>query len=56
MVVAAGVGGPLAVLAYTLVAGPLAEEFGWRGWLQPRLRQRWSRALTTLVLGTVWAT
>lgn len=53
--VTASVGGPLAVFAYTLVAGPLAEEFGWRGWLQPRLRQRWSRALTATVLGTAWA-
>lgn len=53
--VTASAGGPLVVIAYTLVAGPLAEEFGWRGWLQPRLRQRLSPALTAVVLGAAWA-
>ncbi len=52
--VAAGVGGPLAVLAYTLVAGPLAEEFGWRGFVQPRLRLRYGRVRTAVVMALVW--
>lgn len=52
--VAAGVGGPLAVVAYTLLAGPLAEEFGWRGYVQPRLRERFGRGATTALLGVGW--
>jgi len=38
-----------------LVTGPLSEEFGWRGFVQPRLRRRLSPLMTSLVLGTVWA-
>ncbi|MGC4868505.1 CPBP family intramembrane glutamic endopeptidase [Micromonospora sp. DT53] len=52
--VVAGVGGPLIALAYTLLAGPVAEEFGWRGYVQPRLRQFYGRMATTLVLGAAW--
>lgn len=52
--VVADVGGPLIALAYTLLAGPVAEEFGWRGYVQPRLRQSYSRMATTLVLGAAW--
>jgi len=52
--VVAGVGGPLGALAYTLVSGPLSEEFGWRGYVQPRLRDRLGRAATVAVLGTAW--
>jgi membrane protease YdiL (CAAX protease family) len=51
----AGVGGLLPYLALQLVAGPLAEEFGWRGYLQPRLRRRLTPARTSAVLGTLWA-
>ncbi len=53
--VAASVGGPAGVIAYTLIAGPLAEEFGWRGYVQPRLRRRFSRIGTATILGLAWA-
>jgi membrane protease YdiL (CAAX protease family) len=52
--VAASVGGPLGVVGYTLLAGPLTEEFGWRGFLQPRLRERYRRIRTTDVLAVAW--
>ncbi|WP_158647488.1 CPBP family intramembrane glutamic endopeptidase [Actinoplanes sp. ATCC 53533] len=52
--VIADVGGPLIALAYTLLAGPVAEEFGWRGYVQPRLRRSCSRMATTMVLGAAW--
>jgi membrane protease YdiL (CAAX protease family) len=52
--VAAGVGGPLGVLAYTLVSGPLSEEFGWRGFAQPRLRLRYGRVRTAVVMAIAW--
>jgi membrane protease YdiL (CAAX protease family) len=51
----ASVGGPLAVLAYTFLAGPLSEEFGWRGYVQPRLRTALGRAQTAVLLGSAWA-
>lgn len=35
--------------------GPLGEEFGWRGFLQPRLMERFSFVAATLVTGAVWA-
>lgn len=53
--VAASVGGPVGVIAYTLIAGPLAEEFGWRGYLQPRLRRGFGRLGTATILGLGWA-
>ncbi|MBB5430377.1 CPBP family intramembrane glutamic endopeptidase [Nocardiopsis composta] len=53
--VAAGVGGPAGVVAYTLLAGPLSEEFGWRGYVQPRLRTAFGRARTAVLLGAAWA-
>ncbi|BCJ38725.1 hypothetical protein Athai_62280 [Actinocatenispora thailandica] len=52
--VVAGVGGPLGALAYTLVSGPLSEEFGWRGYAQPRLRDHHGRTGTVALLGTAW--
>jgi uncharacterized protein len=52
---AASVGGLLPMLGLFLVTGPLAEEFGWRGHLQPRLRRALSPAATSAVVGVVWA-
>jgi uncharacterized protein len=48
-------GGTLAFIVLYLVAGPLAEEFGWRGYLQPRLRTRYGPVGTALLVGTVWS-
>lgn len=42
---------------YWLVAlpfGPLAEELGWRGFALPRLQDRFSPLVASLILGTVW--
>ena len=47
-------GGPLLFVLSTLVTGPLSEEFGWRGFAQPRLRRRFSPLATSAVLGSVW--
>ncbi|MBM0206796.1 CPBP family intramembrane metalloprotease [Micromonospora sp. STR1s_5] len=52
--VIAGVGGLLVALSFTFLAGPVAEEFGWRGYVQPRLRQSYGRLATTAVLGAAW--
>jgi membrane protease YdiL (CAAX protease family) len=52
---AATIGGPLMVLGYVLIAGPLAEEFGWRGYAQPRLRRVLAPVPTAVLLGLAWA-
>ncbi|GAA0622445.1 CPBP family intramembrane metalloprotease [Kribbella sandramycini] len=52
--VIAGAGGVLGAAVYTFLAGPVAEEFGWRGYVQPRLRQYYGPLATTAVLGTAW--
>jgi membrane protease YdiL (CAAX protease family) len=39
----------------TLVISPLGEEFGWRGFAQPRLQRRLSPLITGVVLGFIWA-
>jgi membrane protease YdiL (CAAX protease family) len=49
---------PLAVLTLSLgaalVTGPIAEEFGWRGYLQHRLLSRLAPFWTALVVGGLW--
>ena len=49
-------GGPLLFVLTALVTGPLSEEFGWRGYAQPRLRRRFSPLVTSLVLGVCGST
>lgn len=50
----AGMGGPVLFFAFIMTSGPLSEEFGWRGYVQPRLRQRLGPIRTALVLGSCW--
>jgi membrane protease YdiL (CAAX protease family) len=37
-----------------LVIGPLAEEFGWRGFALDQLQSKWSALVSSLVLGVFW--
>lgn len=41
-------------LGAALITGPLAEEFGWRGYLQPALLSRLVPFNTALVVGLIW--
>jgi membrane protease YdiL (CAAX protease family) len=52
----AGVGALIAVPVTVLVVVSLAygEEAGWRGYLLPRLQERWSALTATLLIGIVW--
>ncbi|MFF0343568.1 CPBP family intramembrane glutamic endopeptidase [Kribbella sp. NPDC004875] len=52
--VVSGAGGVLGAAAYTFLAGPVSEEFGWRGYVQPRLRQYYGPLGTTAILGAAW--
>lgn len=47
-------GGPLAVAVFALLTGPLSEEFGWRGYAQPRLRRTLSPWATSVAIGLAW--
>lgn len=41
---------------YNLLGGPLFEEFGWRGFLQPRLQGIMPAWTAAIVVGILWAT
>ncbi|CAH0118531.1 hypothetical protein PAE9249_01020 [Paenibacillus sp. CECT 9249] len=38
-----------------LLGGSLQQEFGWRGYLLPRLQRKWSALRSSLVLGLLWS-
>jgi len=39
-----------------VIAGSLGEEFGWRGFAQPRLQQRVGALWAAIVIGILWST
>lgn len=45
----------LSSLLFTLFSGPLAEETGWRGFALPRLQEKFSALLSSVILGVIWA-
>jgi membrane protease YdiL (CAAX protease family) len=44
---------PGAILAFT--TGPLGEEVGWRGFLQPRMLTRYPPLAASLMIGVIWS-
>jgi len=44
-----------AIIMLTIAAG-IGEEFGWRGFLLPRLQTRYNALVSGLIVGVVWAT
>lgn len=45
---------PVVFLANVVLGGPLAEELGWRGYLQPRVRGALGVTATGLAVGLAW--
>jgi uncharacterized protein len=43
---------PFALLLF--IAGPLCEETGWRGFLQPLVVERYNFLTSSLMIGTIW--
>lgn len=41
-------------IVFCLLTGPVSEEFGWRGWLLPRMQERWSALRASLLVGLLW--
>lgn len=41
-------------LVFMLLGGPLAEELGWRGYLQDPLQEKWGRFKGSIILGIIW--
>lgn len=46
---------PLLAVWPNMLGGPFEEEFGWRGFLLPRLSARIGNTWATLVVGVLWA-
>ena len=46
---------PVPMFNYNLLAGPLFEEFGWRGFLLPRLQRLLPAWMAAAVVGLLWA-
>jgi membrane protease YdiL (CAAX protease family) len=48
--------GSVAFSIGAVIAGSLGEEFGWRGFAQPRLQQRVGALWAAIVIGILWST
>jgi membrane protease YdiL (CAAX protease family) len=42
------------ILGSMLLAGPLGEELGWRGYLLPMLRRNYSSTMSSFIIGVIW--
>lgn len=45
---------PIIFIITLLIEGPLAEEFGWRGYAKPRMEKKINSFSANLILGFIW--
>lgn len=45
----------LGAAVVAIMSGGVTEEFGWRGYAQPRLSDRWSALKASVAIGVLWA-
>ena len=45
---------PIAFIVILLTAGPLQEEYGWRGTMQAELQNKYSALISSLMVGFTW--
>ena len=48
--------GSLSFVIGSLIAGAIGEEFGWRGFAQPRLQARYGALAASVAIGVIWST
>ena len=48
--------GSLSFVIGSLIAGAIGEEFGWRGFAQPRLQGRYGALAASVAIGIIWST
>ncbi|MCE7062345.1 CPBP family intramembrane glutamic endopeptidase [Dyadobacter sp. CY343] len=44
------------MIGYGILAGPMGEELGWRGFLLPKLLERHSNVKASTIIGLIWCT
>lgn len=45
----------ITVFLATFISSGMGEEFGWRGYVLPRLQAKWNALTSSIVLGLLWA-
>ncbi|MBD3189008.1 MAG: CPBP family intramembrane metalloprotease [Candidatus Heimdallarchaeota archaeon] len=48
------VGSVVYLIGYGLVSGPVSEEGGWRGYMLPKLQEKFNALISSLILGVIW--
>ncbi len=46
---------PIVFITILFLMGPSGEEFGWRGYLHPVLKERYNLLHTSLIIGFIWS-
>lgn len=46
---------PLVFVTILCLMGPIGEEFGWRGYLYPIIKEKYSLLQTSMIIGVVWS-
>jgi len=46
---------PFQFIIILIIAGPLGEEIGWRGFLQSKIKEKYLSVITGLIVGLIWA-